>query len=323
MKKGKTNESLKKALKIAGLIFVTLLLLSVWSVFFGRSENLGVKKGGNVMIHEEESDVSTIGMPQLMSDSEGMMMERGSVYDLTNETIAVSDSSVVADKKIIKNGSLNLKVENTEEASKEVSMIAKSQGGEVFSTNFYERVKGQKSGSVTIKVPVLKFEETIEKLKTIATQVVSESTTGQDVTEQYADLQIQLRNKKAEEDSFVGILERAGKIDDVLAVTKQIARVRSEIERLEGRIRFMESQTDMSTITVSLSEDTEISPVREGWRPWEVIKASSRELVENMQGFVDGLIRFVIVGIPALIPFVLIIWAVYWIGKRIVKKITK
>ena len=154
-------------------------------------------------------------------------------------------------------------------------------GGVVFATNFYERVKGQKSGYITIKVPVDKFEETIGDIKKVATQVTSESTNGFDVTEQYSDLKAQLKNKKAEEESFVKILGTAGKIDDVLATTREVARVRGVIERLEGEIRFMDSQTDMSTITINLTEDANIIPAKDGWRPWEVVMQSVKELIDR------------------------------------------
>lgn len=322
MEQKQPNEKLKKIIRTAIIILGGLILILLWNIF--SADNKGIAK------NQKMSDMSLgEAAPGFMPSPSAQLPSEGASRFSMEESESVSgsvmpesdaSSDVPLDKKVIKNGNLDLRVQSTERAAKEVGMIAKNQGGEVFSTNFRERVKGQKSGFMTVKVPVLKFEETMEKLKAIATQVVSESTTGQDVTEQYADLQVQLRNKKVEEESFVKILDRAGKIDDVLATTRQIARVRGEIERLEGRIRFMESQTDMSTITVSLSEDTEIAPVSKGWRPWEVVKKSAKELVVNIQGFVDGLIRFVIVGIPSLLPLVVIAWFVYWIGKKIVRK---
>ena len=172
-------------------------------------------------------------------------------------------------------------------------------------------------------MPVSSFEEAVDEIKGVATQVVSESTTGQDVSEQYSDLQAQLKNKKAEEQSFIAILDRAGDIEDVLAVTKQISRVRGEIERLEGRIRFMDSQTEMSTIVATLSEDVEVAPIGNDWRPWQVVKSAVKELVKNIQGFADGLIRFVIVGIPSFIPFLIVLWFAYWIVRKIYEKIRK
>ncbi|PIP28312.1 MAG: hypothetical protein COX29_01835 [Candidatus Moranbacteria bacterium CG23_combo_of_CG06-09_8_20_14_all_35_22] len=316
------NEKAKKVLTIVGIVIAVVFLWGVFNLFTGKTNNVLRKSSSNLNtagISSKGFDGS-MGLANPMaddftSDSSPMMMEE-------NFSESAVESSIPVDKKIIKNGSLNLKVEKTETAVQKISEIVKKQGGEVFSTDFFERVKGQKSGSLTVKVPVEKFEDTIAKIKETATQVISESTSGQDVMEQYSDLQIQVKNKKAEEESFVKILERAGEIEDVLKVTQQIARVRGEIERLEGRIRLMNSQTDMSTITIDVSEDIEIAPISNDWRPIQVIKKSFSELIESLQDFVDGLIRFVIVTLPSLIVFLLIIWIFYLIGKRIFQKLS-
>jgi len=315
------NENVKKTFKIIGIIIGVMFLYGLFNLFFGSSNDY---VPGNSMPSGYSDEVASMPLSadrnlSLKSSApmEGEMMESA----IDNGLITSFDEQVAEEKKVIKNGNLTIKVENTEEATDQVSQIAKAQKGEIFSTNFSERIKGQKRGSITIKVPVDKFEETVEAIKKIATQVVNEFTTGRDVTEQYADLQAQLKNKKAEEESFIKILDRAGKIDDVLAVTKQVARVRGEIERLEGRIKYLESQTDMSTIVVNISEDVEIAPVSSDWRPWQVIKKSFSELISNMQDFVDGLIKFIIVGIPSLIPFILFLVVIYWGGKKIYAKI--
>jgi hypothetical protein len=309
---------MRKYLKIAGIVFGVFLLWGIFNLFMGNGSSISKQ---SLQSKSFSGKGISDGMDMMETSSRNLGMSSPEMMMAEDSAGSAPESPVPADKKVIKNGNLSLKIEKTEKAVEEISEITKNQGGEVFSTNFYERVKGQKSGSMTIKVPVEKFEETISKIKSVATQVISESTSGQDVTEQYADLQIQVKNKKAEEESFVKILERAGKIEDVLAVTTQIARVRGEIERLEGRIRVMNSQTDMSTIVVSLSEDIEITPISNDWRPWQVVKKSFGELIDSMQGFVDGAIHFVIVTLPSFVIFLLIAWIVWIGGKKIYEKV--
>lgn len=324
------DEKTKKILKVGGVIIGLILLYSLFTLFLGRDAQVGKKYnvskndtiggyGLNSPMMSLESTDSGMGAASMLPESK---MNRSDAAQDSFADVAVDESAQIVDKKVIKNGELNLRIENTEQAVEEISNIANQKGGEVFSTNFNERIKGQKNGYMTIKVPVDKFEETLVDIKKVAVQVLSESTTGQDVTEQYSDLQAQLKNKKAEEESFVKILGTAGKIDDVLAATREVARVRGEIERLEGRIRFMDSQTDMSTITIELTEDVTVTPVGEGWRPWQVVKESFKELIVNIQGFADGVIRFIIVGIPSLIPFALLLGFLYWAGKKLFKKIS-
>ncbi|MEA2006863.1 MAG: DUF4349 domain-containing protein [Patescibacteria group bacterium] len=312
----------KPAGKMVGIFLGALLLWAVFSTMTGGQsgvlkdqksfgQNMPMSGIGEMSLSKEVSDVDMTESEMTVFDGEGVS-ERA-----VAQSAIVSSEPVLIEKKVIKNGNLILKVESTEQSAQKISEFVKSFGGEVFSTNFYEKTKGQKSGSITVKVPVEKFNEALSQIKTVATQVFSESTTGRDVTEQYSDLQAQLKNKRAEEESFVKILDRAGEIEDVLAVIKQISRVRGEIERLEGRIRFMDSQTDMSTITISLSEDVEIAPVQNDWRPWQVIKKAFNDLIINIQDFVDGIIRFIIIGIPSLIPFLVFLGIVYWAGKKI------
>jgi len=322
------NEKTKKWLKVAGIIIAALLLYGVFNLFFGgvsqkASYDFAEKPSG--LLQEADSlKAPALGRNNFIPESGSApapAMEKMETKSLAELDEILGGDEKSQDKRVIKNGNLSLKVAKTEKAAKEISEIAKSKEGEVFSSSFYERVKGSKSGMMTVKVPVNRFEETMEEIKKVATQVVSESTIGKDVTEQYADLQAQLKNKRVEEETFVKILDRAGKIEDVLKVTKEISRVRGEIERLEGRIKYLESQTDMSTITVSLSEDVEITPVGEGWRPWQMVKSSVKTLIKNAQGSIDNLIYFVIVKIPSIIVFFLILWIIYWIGKKAYQKI--
>ncbi len=317
------DQKIKRVIKISLMIVCVLFLWGVFNLFTdGNSTNHKMQTPMRMdMIDEDMMDYGELNSAP-MEDLKSAPVKVGKMMADKNDGVATSVETEVknVDKKIIKNGSLNLQVSEVEKAVRVISKIVKERGGEIFSTNFYERIKGQKSGNITIKVPVNKFEETILEIKKIATQVISESTTGQDVTAQYSDLKIQLKNKQAEEESFVKILDQAGKIDDVLAVTKQIARVRGEIERLQGRIKFMESQTEMSTITVNLREDVVVSDVGDNWRPWQVVKKSFAELVNNIQDFADGIIRFIIVGIPSLLPFALFVGIVYWLGKKVYRK---
>lgn len=235
--------------------------------------------------------------------------------------IAADESAAdLTDKKIIKNGDLDLKVNSVDDASQKISAIAKTNGGEVASSNFYQTAANLKSGSITIKVPVANFEKTFADLKKVATLVVQESTTGQDVTEQYADLQAQLKNKQAEEQQFQNIMSQAQKISDILEVTQQLSRVRGEIERLQGRIKFMDSQTDMSSISISLTEDSNIT-FSDSWRPWQVVKETFNALVKDIQKFVNFLIVLIIQVIPVLVLYLLIFYVIYRIGKKIYLKV--
>jgi len=245
-----------------------------------------------------------------------------SANDIVRESTAPMGSNgaagSVTDKKVIKNGNLNLKVNSVDNAVKDVAGIAMANGGDVFSSNVYNR-NSIKNGNIVVKVPVANFEKTFNEIKKVASLVIQESTTGQDVTEEYADLQSQLKNRQAEEAQFQLILQQAQKIQDVLDVTQQLYRVRGEIEQLQGRMKYLDSQTDMSSISIALSEDQNIT-VTDSWRPWQVAKDAVNSLIKKAQGFVNFAIVLVVTVIPTAILYLIFVYIIFLIGRKIYRK---
>lgn len=308
---------IKKILKISGIILLVIFILFVGLlILFGA---VGQITGDNISSNSglAEKGISRAGMP---APSQSSYSEAYS----TDSDMAAPESApgvtAEVDKKIIKTGNLSLKVEKAEVAAESITNIAKLNKGEVSNSSFYESGQGVKSGYITIRVPYDNFDKAFAEIKKVATQVISEESNAQDITAEYIDLEARLKNTQAEEASFVAILSRSGKIEDVLAVTKEVARVRGEIEQLQGQMRYLNSQTDMSTITTEISEDVEITAVSQDWRPWEVVKLSVKQFLANGQGFIDGLIGFIIVVLPMLVIYGLIIWLVYWIVKKIYRR---
>jgi len=305
---------MKKILKIAGIIFGAIVAVAVVLSVVLNSVNSrpGVQKNYSDSWAEAPMSANLSG-----KSVTGMLMPGSSSetsIDYSNEAV-----SAPTDKKIIKSGNLNLQVEKVDAAVDKIFQVAKTNGGDVFSSSVRQSKNNVKNGTVTVKIPVANFEKAFSDLKKIATLVINESTSGQDVTEQYADLQSQLKNAQAEEQAYLKILDQAQKIDDVLAVTRQLSVVRGTIEQLQGRIKFMDSQTDMSSITISLTEDTNITVV-DSWRPWQVVKEAFNTLIKSLQGLTDSLIKLVVVALPVLLIWTIIIWVVYKIGRKIYLK---
>lgn len=224
----------------------------------------------------------------------------------------IENLDTVTDQKVIKTGSLDLVVTDVENSAGQISDIAQEQQGFIQSSDLRTDDDGTQWGTIIIKVPADKFEESIDKIKDIADQITQEDISGQDVTEEYVDLQAQLKNYQAEEAQYLEILKRAQTIDEVLKVTDKIARVRGNIERVEGRIKYLENQTNLSTITAYLTQEPSVSVPSKEWRPWTVIKTAFQRWINFLQVVVNLLIYLVIfLGPPALI-----IWLVVWLVLR-------
>jgi len=298
-------KNLKKIIFIA--VGILILALAVMTVL----NNMNQKEASSLPSGSSLGSSMSFNNPLPSAKSPNMVAERNMAGTVASDVV-----SNTIDKKIIKNGDLNLKVNSVDSASQKISDIAKNNGGEIFSTNVYQATNNLKSGTIVVRVPVANFETTMGQLKKVATLVVQESTSGQDVTEEYTDLQAQLKNKQAEEQQFQSILQQAQKIQDILDVTAQLSQVRGEIEQLQGRIKFMDSQTDMSSIAIILSEDTNIT-ISDSWRPWQGIKETFNGLIKSAQGFINFLIVLIILVIPILILYFLIFYIIYRIGRKI------
>lgn len=322
----KNSDGVKKAIRVGVIALGVIIVLSIALALVGN--NSGSNLGGQTMsVAPQPMGVpeNSVTMPGNGNDSVGMPATKsmGVVQspNLVQPFGSAADTNI--DKKIIKNGDLNLRVDNVDSAAAKITQIAKDNGGDVFSSNFYVTGSNNaKSGNITVKVPVANFEASFTEIKKSAIVVISESTAGQDVTLQYSDLQAQLDNAQAEEQAYLKILNQAQKIDDILSVTQQLSQVRGEIESLQGRIKYMDAQIDMASISATLTEDVNVTVVN-SWRPWQVVKESVNTLVKNVQGWVDFLIKLVILAIPVLILYGLIIFVFFRIGKKIYSKFSK
>lgn len=103
-----------------------------------------------------------------------------------------------------------------------------------------------------MRIPENHFGAALDQIRALASNVPEAKITGQDVTEEFIDLEARIKTQKALETQFLQIMRQATKIADAMEVQRQIAEVRAEIEKLEGRKRFLENRSSLSTITINI-----------------------------------------------------------------------
>src|SRR5690606_31731967 len=170
--------------------------------------------------------------------------------------------AVAMDRKIIRNAELRLEADSPEEVQRRAAAIAESKGGFV--------VESQQSGgdgrtgkrdsvTMTLRIPADKFAETLDESRREAGRVVMEHITGKDVTEEFIDIDARLKAQRALETQFMEIMKQANSVEQALSVQRQLADVRGEIERVEGRKRFLENQASLSTVKLRIETPAAIS----------------------------------------------------------------
>ena len=207
------------------------------------------------------------------------------------------------DRKIIRTGSINLMVENVEESIAAVRSTATQAEGLVFSSN--TQYEGEEIvATVTIQVPVEAFDDVMSRLRKLGTKVLSENTTSEDVTEEYTDLDSQLKNLQVQEEQLRVLMGRATNVDETLTVQRELGQVRGEIEKVQGRLNYLSRRTELSTITVTLAPSG-LVPTPEGWQPASTAERAWNASLVTLTQLAD-LVIAVVVYSWWLIPFLLL-----------------
>lgn len=226
----------------------------------------------------------------------------------------------VTEAKIVRQGNVSIRVENANDAVEKIRGAAEWFKGSVFSADVADSSgNGIRSGVVVIKVPSESFMAAMEGVKKVGTIVVGESMSNQDVTSEFVDTEARLKNKQSEEEAFLKILDKASKMDDIIAVTQELSRVREEIEVMQGQLRYMSTQTDMAMITVMLSEDQKVSLV-DVWRPWQEVKDAAAELLQGLRGFVNFMIVVVVKFLPLTLLYAVIFFGLWRMVRWVYRK---
>lgn len=214
---------------------------------------------------------------------------------------------------VIKNANLSLTVEQVTQAEAAVRELTGRMGGYI--------VKVENNGTdadlrthMTIRVPANRFDEALTGVQGLAKKVEQRTISGDDVTEEFVDLDSRLRNLEATRDRLLTFLDKATKVEDALNVNQSLSDVQGQIEQIRGRMQYLKQSAALSTIDVFLNPVPVTPIVPEGtWQPMEVARGALQTLIVIGQGLVSVLIVLV-VWTPLWLPFVL---AVFWATRRL------
>src|SRR5213594_554199 len=177
---------------------------------------------------------------------------------------------------VIRTGQTSIEVDSLERAVSQVRLLAGRIGGYVANTTM-QTGRGQlRSASLEVKVPAERFDEGLAGLAPIG-KLESVNVNAEDVGEEFTDVTARMGNAHRLESRLIDLLAtRTGKLKDVLDVEQELARVREEIERYEGRIRYLQAHAAVSTLTVTVHEPVPVvgtagtsvmgEALRQSWR---------------------------------------------------------
>ncbi len=250
--------------------------------------------------------------------------------DVVNVNRSSEESAVfLANRMIIKNADIRLLVEDTDIAINGATQAIADAGGYIVSSRvwyqpWYDGVN-YKYSTITIGVPVDQFERMLTRLRGLSVQVLDESATGEDVSDQYVDLQSQITNLEATRDRIKSFLEDAKTVDEALRINQELANVEAQIEEIKGRMNYLKDRSAYSTITINfepvlpeiVSTPTPTPIPAPGWNPGETFDDAKKSVTSAYQGIMDFLIWFFVVLVPIFAPPILIGWALWkWFSRK-------
>ncbi len=209
---------------------------------------------------------------------------------------------------VIRTGTASIEVDSLERAIALVRALAHRVGGFV-AGSAAQTGKGQlHSASLEIRMPADRFDDAVDGLRPLG-KVESVNISSQDVGEEYVDVAARMTNARHLEARLIDLVaRRTGKLADVLNVERELARVREEIERYEGRLRYLRSRAAVSTLTLTVHEPI---PVVHNGSPG-VIAEAVRQAWRNF----IGLLAVTIQSLGVILPLGLVAAAGWWIVRR-------
>src|SRR5687768_7616549 len=225
-----------------------------------------------------------------------------------DDGVTAASAAEAADRKIIRNANLTMEVKSTSDMQHKVTSIAESHGGFVVTSESKQREDADPEKrtldiKLVVRVPSERFGSALDQIRGLANTLREENVTGQDVTEEFIDLEARIRTQRALELQFLEIMKQARKVEDALEVQRQIADVRTDIEKLEGRKRFLENRASLSTIVVALEGPRQI--VVNTTTFGRSLREAVAEGVDLGSAILLLLVRFVIIMVPVTV-FVLL-----------------
>ncbi|HHW01372.1 MAG TPA: DUF4349 domain-containing protein [Thermoanaerobacterales bacterium] len=259
---------------------LTVLVL-VTLVFSGcGAKRPGTSKSEEIQMSSADQPVQSTGAALSVSNS--MEMTKGSLESM--------------DRKVIKNGEIQLEVKDLRETVNRIFTIVKEYGGYIQSSSTRNNER-QIFSEIVVKVPSSRFEEFFGRLKQMD-KLIYDSISTQDVTEEYIDNQARLKVLKAQEERLVALMEKAQKIEDLLKIENELSRIRNEIEQIQGRINFLDKATSFSTVNIGIKQllvshpaagsimDGILYNLRDGWGAFFELAVDTLQVIAWLSPFI-------------------------------------
>jgi hypothetical protein len=225
---------------------------------------------------------------------------------------AGSLANLPGQRMVIKTATLGVRVRDVPSAFQRAVQLAEGSGGYVQTST--ESEEGGEQADLTIRVPPQGFLPLVASLGALGT-VTTKTITGEDVTQEYFDLGAELDNQQEVRGRLLQLLKQAPKVKDAIAVEEQLERVGANLNRIKGRMKYLETMSGMCTVTVSLYG--EARAVREGFLSWSLVGHGFWRAAQILVSVFFVLLQVLVVAIPLVVVMGAAAWGIVLLVRAI------
>ena len=236
----------------------------------------------------------------------------------TEELADEQSEMIPTNRKIIHRAELQLNVKNLENIQLMIEKKVSEYGGYIVESNVHRESEESISARLTVRIPEQHFQKFLTDAEGEAAEVLNRNVTGEDVTEQYIDLESRVKSKRTVEERLLEFMGKAEKTEDLLKISSDLSNVQEEIELIVGKMKYLENQTSFSTIEIAMYENSVIVPGLDSKNldTWEKTKKQLATSTNFIFAAGSGLIVFFIGNLPVLVFLLLVGIVIYFIVKR-------
>ncbi|RDW21313.1 DUF4349 domain-containing protein [Oceanobacillus arenosus] len=234
------------------------------------------------------------------------------------------DGSAVAQKseanrKVIYNANIHIKVKDYRQAVNDIQVMTSNRGGFVVESNMLVDYEGgPTNGYITARIPQNQLQAFIQFVEEGSSKVIESTISGEDVTEEYVDLESRLKSKHVVEARLLSFMEQAESTEDLLAISDNLATVQGEIEEITGRMKYLQNKADLATVTIYIQEENvTISGINEDeLNTWERTTQQFTKSINLLLSTFSSLFIFLVGNIPVFILLGIIGFVVFLIARN-------
>lgn len=263
--------------------------------------------------NKSEDSASTaeqnVEMAELDSSKAELRDEQSTIANKENNSNNQSETTE-NERMVIYNANLSLQVIDYHQVETKIQNKATEVGGYVVESSIYNNGSDYINGTIIVKIPQSHFQSYIKEVEKNSIKVIEKSVTGNDVTEEFVDLESRLKAKEAVEKRLLTLMDQADKTEDLLKISNDLATVQEEKEQILGRMKYLQNNVDYSTVTIQLEEKlVKVDSIKDkdSLNTWQKAKSQFVSTINGLISFLSDVAVFLIGLSPIIIPIVIIV----------------